>query len=163
MLCMIKISFQCPQCLKGFAAYGIIFMLQFAFWHWRYWKWLCLWRDVSRFLSFFQEIGTWKRKARLYVLSSSRRPYRGEAAYPFALGAASPCSIIRLPTVSKLRGGLLLLDWYCVFYSIDQVFFCVDIDSSSHAADFGTVGRTPHFGSQFFTSYFWLTKLQHLC
>ena len=34
----------------------------------------------------------------------------GEAAYPFALGAASPCSIIRLPTVSKLRGGLLLLD-----------------------------------------------------
>lgn len=55
-------------------------------------------------------------------------------------------------------------DCFClidiVFFTVlIKYFFCVDIDSSSHAADFGTVGRTPHFGSQFFTSYFWLTKV----
>ena len=72
------------------------------------------------------DYGTWKEVAyhvmiTLYPRLSGDRT--GEVVFLISVGAASPCLITRLPVVSKLLGGLLLLDWYCIFYSIDQVFF----------------------------------------
>lgn len=152
-----------PQCLKGFAAHGIIVALKMP---------LgiggtgsgCIFDGEEPLPFIFSKYQYLKRESTscydtlcTFVLEAT---VPGEVTFPFCTWAS--LLHVRLHVVLQFQN--CSADCFClidiVFFTVlIKYFFCVDINSRSHAADFGTVGRTPHFGSQSFTSYFWLTKV----